>query len=429
MGIVLHSDQVAALFQVLDDLLAGFVTVQAFIFAAQLIDLAVVIQHPDDLQVVAQTHFKVVGVMGRRHLHTAGAEFHLSIVVGHHGDFLVHQGQNDLLAHDGGIALIVGVDTHAAVAQHGLGTGGGDHHFSAAVGQGITNVPQVTGLIHVFHLGITQGSDTVGAPVDDPAALVNQALFIQGDEHFPNGLGAAFVHGKPGTVPVTAGTQLFLLLHDPVAVLVLPIPHPLQELFPAQVIAGLTLFAQLFFHLDLGGNAGMVNTGKPQCVVALHSLKTNQGVLQGSVHGVTHVQLTRHVGRGHDDGKGFFAFIPLCVEIAAVLPHVVDSRLHGLRLVHFFQFSCHKNLLSTENALTPIGVRAKNSAVPPEFPVSRALESCNGLTRIILPFSDNPLRSDLRHYPICACTNRTFSALEEMPLLPFAVFHVSAILL
>ena len=333
VGVILHLDQVTACFQIGDDLRPRFVTVQALVLAAQLVDLAVVVQNPDDFQIVAQAHLKVVGVVGGGHLHAAGAEFHLGVVIGNHGDLFIHQGQNDLLAHDVLVALVVGVDADTGVAQHGLGTGGGDDHFAGAVCQRIADVPQVAGLIHVFHFRVRQGGDAVGAPVDDPAALVNQALLVQGDEDLPDGLGAAFVHGKPCPVPVAGSAQLLLLLHDPVAVLVLPVPDPLQELLPAQVIAGQAFLAQLFLHLDLGGDAGMVHAGDPQGVVALHPLEPDQGVLQRCVHGVTHVQLAGDIGGRHDDGEGLFALILLSVEVAAVLPHLVDPGLDLLRLV------------------------------------------------------------------------------------------------
>ena len=290
VGVILHPHQVAAFFQILHNLLARLVAVKTLVFAAQLIDLAVVVQHPDDLQVVAQTHLEVVGVMGGGHLDATGAEFHFGVVIGNHGNFFVHQGQDNLLAHDGLVAVVIGVDANAAVAQHGLGTGGGHNDLAGAVGQGVADVPQVSGLIHILHLGIAQGGDAAGAPVDDAAALIDKTLFIQGDEDLPDGLGAALVHGEAGALPVAAGTQLLLLLHDAVAVLALPIPHPLQELFTSQVIAGQAfLHPQLFLHLNLGGDAGMVNAGNPQRIVALHSLEADEGVLHGCVHGVTHV--------------------------------------------------------------------------------------------------------------------------------------------
>ena len=263
--VVLHLHQVALLFQIGHNGLSGLVAVHAGVPAVALHHLAVVVQHADGLQVVAQAHLKVVGVVGRGHLHAAGAEFHIHVLVGHDGHFPAHQGQNAGLAHDVLIPLVVGVDGHAGVAQHGLRPGSGHDHIAALLPlDGVADVPQVAGLVLVFHLCVRQGGDAVGAPVDDAGALVDQALVIEGHEHVAHGLGQALVHGEAGAAPVAGHTQLLLLLHDSRAVLGLPVPHPLQELLPAQVVAGQALLgAQLLLHLDLGGDSGVVGTGHP----------------------------------------------------------------------------------------------------------------------------------------------------------------------
>ena len=200
-------------------------------------------------------------------------------------------------------------------------------------------MPHVAGLVLILHFGIGQGGDAVGAPVDDAAALVDQSLFIQGHEHLAHGLGAALVHGEAGALPVTGGAHLLLLGHDAVAVLVLPVPHTLQELLTAQIIAGQALLhAQGLLHLDLGGNAGVVGAGQPQGGVALHALEADQNILQGAVHGVTHVQLTGNVGRGHDDGKGLLVRVTVTLEAAVLLPSLVDAGFHFLGFVNLGQF-------------------------------------------------------------------------------------------
>ena len=293
-----------------------------------------VIQNPDHLQIVPQAHLKVVGVMGRGHLHAAGAEFHLGVAVRHHRDFLTHQRQNHSLTHNALVPLVCGVNADAGVAQHGLRAGGGHNHFPGAIGQGVADVPQVAGLILVLHLGVRQRRHAVGAPVDDPAALVNEALFIQGDKYLPDRLGAALIHSKPGTGPVARGAQLLLLLHNPVAVLPLPVPDPLQELLPAQVIPGQAFFPQLLLHLDLSRNAGMIHARHPQGIVALHPLEANERVLQGRIHRVSHMQLARHIGGRHHNGEGLLALVLLCVEVSAGFPHLVDAAFHLLWLIH-----------------------------------------------------------------------------------------------
>ena len=318
------------------------IAVHALVLAAVGVDLAVVIQHPDGVQVVAQAHLEVVGVVGGGHLHAAGAEVHLHVLIGHDGDLPVHQGQDAGLAHQVLVPLVVGVDRHAGVAHHGLRPGGGHHQIAGTVSQRVAHMPQVAGLVLILHLRVRQGRDTVGAPVDDAAALVDEALLIQLAEGLPHRLGAALVHGEPGPVPVTGGAQLLLLLDDAAAVLAFPIPHPLQELLPAQVIAGQPLLgAQLLLHLDLGGDARVVGAGDPQGGVALHPLKADEDVLEGGVHGVAHMQLPCHVGGRHDDGKGLLFRVPVAPEAAVLLPGLIDPGLHFLGLIDLWQFFSH----------------------------------------------------------------------------------------
>ena len=216
-------------------------------------------------------------------------------------------------------------------------------------------------------------------------------------------VGQALVHGEPGAAPVTGGAQLLLLLHDAVAELVLPVPHPLQELLPAQIVAGQALaLAQLLLHLDLGGDAGVVGAGHPQGGIALHPLEADQDVLEGAVHGVAHVELAGDVGGRHDDGEGAFVRVAVALKAAVLLPHLIDAALHLPGFIDLRQFLFH--LLHSFSGQSKKGPpqaccsgRTRKSAVPPEFPrVSRG-RSClaNGRTRRALLYSGPELRDDL----------------------------------
>ena len=99
VAVRLGLDQIALLLQILYNGLAALIAVHALVLAAVGVDHTVVIQDPDGLQVVAQAHLEVVGVVCRGHLHRAGAEAQLHILVGHNGDLTVHNGQDTGLAH------------------------------------------------------------------------------------------------------------------------------------------------------------------------------------------------------------------------------------------------------------------------------------------------------------------------------------------
>ena len=89
----------ALLFQILHDLFARFVAVHTRVLAAGPADRTVIIHDADLLQVMTQTHFKIVRVMGRRDLHRAGPELLIDIAVRDHGDSASHQRQDQHLAY------------------------------------------------------------------------------------------------------------------------------------------------------------------------------------------------------------------------------------------------------------------------------------------------------------------------------------------
>ena len=233
--------------------------------------------------------------------------------------------------------LILRVDGHAGIAQHGFGTGGGDDDIAAAVAEGIADIPQMAGLFGVLHLGVGQGGQAMGTPVDDAAALVDQALLIEFAEGLTDGAGAALVHGETIAAPVAGSAHLLLLLHDTASVFFLPRPDTLQELLAAQIMAGQALcVAQLFLHLDLSGNAGVVAAGQPQCLIALHPFVPDQDILQRAVHGVAHMELSGNIGGRHNNGKRLFVRIWIGVEAVVVHPHLIDAGLHLPRIIHFW---------------------------------------------------------------------------------------------
>jgi len=202
VAVRLGLDEVAARFKILDDLFAALVAVHAVIRAAILVDTAVVADDADDFQAVAEADLKVVRVMCGRHLDCAGAEIQLHIVVRNDGNLAVHDRQDAGLSDELFKALVVRVHGHAGIAHHGFRAGRRDDEVARAVGQRVADIPEVAGLVHILDLRVGERGDTVGAPVDDTAALVDEALFVQTHEHLAHGPGAALVHGEAGAVPV-----------------------------------------------------------------------------------------------------------------------------------------------------------------------------------------------------------------------------------
>ena len=60
----------------------------------------------------------------------------------------------------------------------------------------------------MLYFCITDGSLTFWAPVDDLGSFIDPAFLIHFDKDIQNGVGNAFIHGKPFSVPVSAAAQL-----------------------------------------------------------------------------------------------------------------------------------------------------------------------------------------------------------------------------
>jgi len=99
-----------------------------------------------------------------------------------------------------------------------------------------------------------------------------------------NGGGAAVIEGEAGAIPVATTAHPFELSEDPRFVLIFPLPDPLHERFPAQVVPSfIFLFLESSFDNGLGGNARMVRTRDPEGFETLHPSGADEDILEGIV--------------------------------------------------------------------------------------------------------------------------------------------------
>ena len=391
----LDGHKIALLLQLLNDGLAGFIAVHAVPLVAAG-DLPVAVEHQILRQIVAQADLKVVRVMAGRDLHAAGAEFHIGVLVADDGNLAPDERERDGLADHVLIARIFRIHRNGGVAEHRLRTGRGDLHTAGAVRQRVADVPEEAVLLDIFDLRIGKGSRAVRAPVDDTLAAVDISLFVQAAERLTHGLGALLVHGEALALPVAGRAERFKLLHNAVAVMLLPVPNALQELFAAEIKSGQPLLAELGLHLDLRGNAGVVNARQPERTVSAHALPADEHVLNRFIERVAEMELAGDVrGRDHD-GERLLVRVALGVEPAAVRPVTVDLFFHLLGIVNLRQFF-HSH--SSKQKRPGEKLRgAKTYAVPPDFRFCKSGTRilCNGRTRPFLLCSKRQLRGDLR---------------------------------
>ena len=152
-----------------------------------------------------------------------------------------------------------------------------------------------------FNFVIRQGGERDGIPVHQPFAAVDQSILEEAEERLADGGGAHFIHREAGAVPIAGAAHRLELFDDRGFVLVLPLLHGGDELFPAKGHPFLALLQEAFFHDGLGGDAGMIRPGHPQRVATAHPVIANQTILERVVQGVPQVQRGRDIRRGNDD--------------------------------------------------------------------------------------------------------------------------------
>src|SRR5207253_6798219 len=114
------------------------------------------------------------------------------------------------------------------------------------------------------HFQIADGRHAARAPVDDIFTTVNESLFMEPDKNLAHRRAQAFIHGEVFARPIHRDAEALHLRQDGAAVMLPPLPHPLDELFAAQRAPLHTFTRQLALHHHLGGDAGVVGAWDPQ---------------------------------------------------------------------------------------------------------------------------------------------------------------------
>ncbi len=309
-SVFFHFFQVAGFLEHLHDLLAGHETVLTHEDTGLLVQLSVLVDDVQDLQVVPEADLVVMHVVGRSHFQAAGTEVHLHIIILDHRDLPVDERDQDLLSTEPMMTLIVGIHADGGVGHDGLGTGGRDDEIlvgrvALSVGDIVPEMIEMALGVLVDHLVVTDGGKGLGIPVDHPDALVDPSFLVKIDKGIDNSLGQSRFHGETSAVPVAGGTEFPELVQDDATMLLLPFPGMLQELLPGEVVLGDALGLEFRHHLGLGSDGGMVRSGDPAGILAMHAGVADQDIVQGVVQDVSHMEDTRHVGRRDHDGIGF----------------------------------------------------------------------------------------------------------------------------
>ena len=281
----------------LDKCLAAFVAVKSRVFSRALAHRSVRIDDDDLLEMVALPHLEVVRVVGRRHLDRARSECGVDIRIGKERNAPLHHGQDQSLADEAFVALIIRMHSDPRIAEHRLGPRRRDLHIVIRALDLVAEMPEIPLLCLMLHLDVRDRRRAVRAPVRDACALIDQPLLIEAHEHFAHRARAALVHREPLAVPVAGCAEHAQLIHDAVAILLLPVPDTLQKFLTPEFEPVRPLRTQTLLYLCLRGNARMITPRYPDDILAAHALVAHKDILERIVERMPHVQLPRHIRR------------------------------------------------------------------------------------------------------------------------------------
>ena len=349
-------------FQVDEDFLARLEPVEPQILRPTLfVDARVLVQDGDHRQLVPEPRLVVVKVVGRRHLHHAGAERHVhQLRVRDDGDLAVHERQQDRLSDQPRVAFVVGVNRERGVAEEGLRPGCRHGQKAVCALHRVSDVPERALALLVLHLQVRERGVTRRAPIDELGGAVDEALLVQAHEDLLHRERGAFIEREPLAAPIERRAERIVLLLNPLAVPALPLPDALHELLASEVVPALLLrLLELPLHHHLGGDAGVVRARLPEDVVAAHPFPADEDVLNRRCQRMPDMQRARDVGRRKDDAERRFVRRLLGTEAAVPHPLLIPAGFDfrgvvGLRKCVFahpeIQFLPSRSFMSRSNS-------------------------------------------------------------------------------
>ena len=183
MLMLLRAHECADLLKFLHELLAAFIAVKPRVLSCALTHRAVRIDDDHLFKIVAQPHLKVVRIVRRRHLDRARAECGIDVRICKERNAPLHHGQDQRLAHEIFVALIVGMHRHARIAEHRLGARRCNFNVVIHAINPIAEMPEMPLLRLMLDLDVGDRRRAVRTPIRDARALIDQPLLIEAHEH------------------------------------------------------------------------------------------------------------------------------------------------------------------------------------------------------------------------------------------------------
>jgi hypothetical protein len=161
------------------------------------------VEYADGAQPVAAADLEIVEVVCRRDLHGTGTFFRIGVFVGDDGHAAARHRQDGVAADQVLPGRVLGMHGDGGVAQHGLGPRRGHDDVAALVAlDRVADVPEAALDLLRLDLEVGDRRQHLRIPVDQALVLVEQALFVEVDEHLQHGVRQTFVHGEALAPPV-----------------------------------------------------------------------------------------------------------------------------------------------------------------------------------------------------------------------------------
>ncbi len=255
------------------------------------------------------------------------------MLVAKDGNAAADQWQHGKVADEMLVALVLGMNRDAGVAEHRLRPRRGDgDELVRALFDGIFQIPERALGLAALDFEVADRGVQLRVPIDQPLIAIDQALAMELDEDAAHRGREPLVHGEALARPIRRGAERAQLARDRAAGFGFPLPDALDEFLAAELMAIGLLGFELALDHHLRRDAGVIGAGLPQRVEPLHAVVAGEDVLQREGQRVAHMQAARDIGRRHHDAIGLGHAVGMTGESAGVFPRFVNRRLDGGRV-------------------------------------------------------------------------------------------------
>ena len=200
--------KISLLFQISNHCFSCFVTIHTCIFTTILfVDRRIIVHDIDLRKIMAFSDFKVVRVVSRCNLNSTCSEFFVYIIICNDRNLSVCQRQKTFFSYDIFVSLIIRMYCDCRISKHCLRTCCRNLKEIICSNDRIFDMPEESILLFMLYFRIRKRCLTYRTPVNNTGTFVNKSFLMQADKYLLYSLGAAFIHCKSLSVPVTGNTK------------------------------------------------------------------------------------------------------------------------------------------------------------------------------------------------------------------------------